>query len=141
MGTGHRPAPAEGHGVVALPNGHFMIAGYTQSNDGDVQNFIGVRDVWLIELGEEDLATGLPQASQVSDLIAMPNPTNGLLRLSGDIGANTSYTVINAMGAAVLSNRLQGHDRTIDLSALPPGPYMLNGNSAEGTFCLRVVKE
>lgn len=130
-----------GHAVEALPDGHFMIAGYAQSNDGDVQNFIGVRDVWVIELGEEDLATALSRVSPIPELLVIPNPTNGLVRFVGDINAMTSYEVIDATGKVLLTGRFDGSDRTLDLSTFPPGPYMLKGTQVHGAFCLRVVME
>lgn len=130
-----------GDAVEVMSNGRSMIVGHTQSADGDVQNFIGVRDVWMIELGEEDLATGVPSGSDLPDPIAIPNPTNGLVHVTEQIGPLVHYSVFNLLGAVVRSGRLETPDRTIDLSALPPGPYLIDGTTGQGSFQVRVIKE
>jgi len=130
-----------GSAIVALPNGHFMMAGHAQSNDGDVQDFIGVRDVWLVELGEEDFSTAVDPSLPAPGLSATPNPSNGVFRITGDIGSNAGYVIFNSLGAAVFSGHLQDPVSFIDLSTLPTGPYVLRASSNEGSLCLRLVKE
>ncbi|QQR88516.1 MAG: T9SS type A sorting domain-containing protein [Flavobacteriales bacterium] len=130
-----------GSSVVALPNGHFMMTGYVQSADGDVQDFIGVRDVWLVELGEEDLITGEPSTHAVSKPSVVPNPTQGQMIIVGDLSANSDYAVINTLGSVVLAGRLQGSGSIVELGALPAGPYVLRGSSPYGPFSVRLVKE
>jgi len=63
--------------VEALSSGRCMVTGYTQSDDGDASDFIGVRDVWMVELGEEDLATSVAALDVGADLTVFPNPTDG----------------------------------------------------------------
>ena len=39
--------------LVATPDGGYLVAGLTQSNNGDVTNFKGDRDGWLIKLSSK----------------------------------------------------------------------------------------
>lgn len=45
-GTGEE----ESTGIQLTADGGYIISGWTESNDGNVTNFLGVRDVWVIKL-------------------------------------------------------------------------------------------
>jgi hypothetical protein len=81
------------------------------------------------------LATSLPALqSQAPSQYWYPNPTTGLIKFTGK--AEQLVSVFNMMGHLVLQRKIQP-DQSIDLSAQPPGLYLIKG--PEGTN--RVVRE
>jgi hypothetical protein len=81
------------------------------------------------------LATSLPALqSQAPSQYWYPNPTTGLIKFTGK--AEQLVSVFNMMGHLVLQRKIQP-DQSIDLSAQPPGLYLIKG--PEGTS--RVVRE
>ncbi|MBK8338575.1 MAG: T9SS type A sorting domain-containing protein [Flavobacteriales bacterium] len=130
-----------GGAIVPLPSGHFMLAGMTQSDDGDVQGFIGVRDVWLVELGEEDLSTAKPEQTGVSDLAIAPNPVNGWCQVSGAGLDGAHFAVADVLGKVVLSGTFASAQKGIDLQVLPAGHYLLTVRSSGTSRSVRIVRE
>ncbi len=81
------------------------------------------------------LATSLPALqSQPPSQYWYPNPTTGLIKFTGK--AEQLVSVFNMMGHLVLQRKILP-DQSIDLSAQPPGLYLIKG--PEGTS--RVVRE
>lgn len=112
-----------GFSIAPHPDGHVMLTGYAQSPDGDVLDLLGVRDVWMIELGAEDLTTDIPRSSPEPFVLA-PNPTDGLVRFAPYRSGSTGLIhVYNAMGQLSLEIAPQAGPFELDLSVLPSGVY------------------
>ncbi|MCB9194364.1 MAG: T9SS type A sorting domain-containing protein, partial [Flavobacteriales bacterium] len=90
--------------------------------------------------GPCDLTVEVPEQERTTAVVAYPNPTTGIVRLSGGIG-NRHFEIWNARGVLVRSGSLDG-DR-IDLGDLPPSVYTIRsigpGDGAAQVF--RVVRE
>lgn len=78
---------------------------------------------------------------QAHNILAFPNPTNGILNLSGDVLANAfTVDIIDAAGRTVMSVR---NEKIIDLSFLDNGIYLVNitpENSATTTRRIALTK-
>lgn len=128
-----------GYALQVLPNGHIMLAGYAQSGDGDVENFIGVRDAWLIELGEEELTTSV-RANASAPFLLSPNPTKGILHLSPDVSGSTGRIhVCNELGQCVLEAAPHAGLLEIDLRPLPAGIYYITESRTDDVRTARIV--
>lgn len=79
------------------------------------------------------------------DLLAFPNPGNGIINFSGKDVMNTSqfrYSVYNASGICLVSKKLSESSGTINISTLPSGIYIIviNKNNRLLTFRYSLVK-
>ena len=70
---------------------------------------------------------------------AYPNPTNGLISITG-IHPGESYQLYDAGGQSIQQGVL-GSARTVDMSRVPQGVYILQSISNERTVQIRLVKE
>jgi hypothetical protein len=88
----------------------------------------------------ETLATEEQEGTNVLDLY--PNPAAETIRLSlNDAGAE-SYHILTLQGSEVLSGVLQQQNAAVNVSALPPGIYLLRiaGKNGESNVA-RFVKQ
>jgi hypothetical protein len=71
-----------------------------------------------------------------------PNPTNGMVEIRGLPLAPSRIDLLDALGRAwPVRMDAAGADRSIDLSALPGGNYLLRVCTADGCRTFRVVRE
>jgi len=71
-----------------------------------------------------------------------PNPTNGVIRLTGMPNNVDEASLVNVLGEVVLrvARPISSHG-SIDLSNLPAGSYYLRFSTKDGVQTLRVVKQ
>lgn len=81
-------------------------------------------------LYRSEISTGIANAPLLSALHVAPNPTAGLVRVSGYLPGSTCL-VIDATGREVLRATV-GSDGTIDLSGLENGRYVLRSSTGPG---------
>ena len=69
-----------------------------------------------------------------------PNPTTGMVTVTGENLRQAE--LLNMLGQKVLTERGEGDELQIDLTALPAGVYFVNVTDDEGRKCVRkVIKE
>lgn len=122
----------------------------TPTTNGDhlfTIRFSGVNGTWSVPLTTAfSFLTGTEELPGVSDLFLFPNPTDGMvaLRLTSDMQRNMALSVLDAHGRQVLavSNwAVNGTGtRSLDLSALPAGPYLLRITENDRSTTMRFVK-
>ena len=83
---------------------------------------------------------GLAHTADISGVLLMPNPTEGLLRVSG-LSDNSIIRIIDTTGRTLLTHRSSGAVLVLDVSTLPCGPYLVRIESADATNTFRVVKQ
>jgi hypothetical protein len=121
--------------ILITDDGYLLIA-RTDSDDGDVSGFYGGRDIWLVKLSN---ALSVEESSAVGFSV-FPNPANDKLQVSlNDNLTNTSYTIYDAQGRAVLNGVLESSRSEISVADLPPAFYTLQLAGRPGA--LRFVKE
>ena len=121
--------------IEETADGGIIIAGGSNSNDGDLTSNAGLIDVWLIRL--KGLSTGA--AEVVNDRLAIaPNPSNGPVMISG-MNAPGTLLLTDALGRLVRSERVADPSHRMDLEALPAGVYQLTLRSAHGIAAQRLV--
>lgn len=67
-----------------------------------------------------------------------PNPTDGVLRVSG--ASDARYTVVDQRGRVVTSGLLTDDRATVDMTAIAPGVYWLRMRTGQGVDVVRVVR-
>lgn len=71
-----------------------------------------------------------------------PVPAGNALNVSGPTGL-ISYTIVDMLGHSLISNEADfgnGQTRTVDISTLVPGMYVIQGKSPNGTWNYPFVK-
>ncbi|HPF89272.1 MAG TPA: T9SS type A sorting domain-containing protein [Flavobacteriales bacterium] len=106
-----------GNALCFAADGGLLIAGFSQSVDGDVTGNFGASDVWLIKLEPEDV--GVEEAGSASGLRVFPNPATEQLSINWEEEA-WSITVYDAQGKLVASvERLAAGQRQAQLNVVP----------------------
>lgn len=70
-----------------------------------------------------------------------PNPTNGFIQINADLGGRKELTVMTISGQTVLEDSFLGKSKTLDLSSLPAGMYLVKLTNKEGNVTQRIIKE
>jgi len=86
-----------------------------------------------------DLFTGIDEEAVIPTVNIYPNPTSGILNLTG-VGAAATAEVIDAMGRVVLRPAMQQGSSMVDVSSLPTGAYLIRVLDNQGLRMGRFVK-
>jgi hypothetical protein len=121
---------------------------YQAAWQGDANNWNNTAVFGDLQLTGGPL-TSIREPLYNASVLAMPNPTNGYLRITTKdqvFVGNTELTISSIMGQTLMSRQayFQGsYDQTeIDLGALSPGIYLLNMKSEEGKRAvMKIVKK
>jgi hypothetical protein len=88
-------------------------------------------------LADIEFGSGVAEQAQGA-LLAYPNPSSGMVRLSGwEPNGSADFSVTDAGGRLVLSGALM--NPVADLTGLPDGAYTLSLRTAKSVFRTRVV--
>ena len=104
--------------------GGYIISGETTSGDGDVSEFFGLYDFWVVKLTTEEIA-GLKDAEQNKGLI-YPNPVKDILNF------NEQYQTIAIYGTDGKMVLQANNKANINVSGLQEGIYLLKMETADG---------
>ncbi|MCC7502964.1 MAG: T9SS type A sorting domain-containing protein [Flavobacteriales bacterium] len=116
-------------------DGGIILAGASNSVDGDLTSNAGLIDVWLVRL--KGLSTGTTDAMEAR-LAVSPNPSNGVVTISG-MNSPGTLLVTDALGRIVHSERVTVPNHRMDLEAFSTGVYQLTLRTAEGIASQRLV--
>jgi hypothetical protein len=89
----------EAHTVKQVADGGYIVAGYTQSNDGDVTGNHGFYDYWIVKLSPY---VGIEEEINNDAYTISPNPftTNAIISFSSQV-YNATFSVYNLLGEKV----------------------------------------
>lgn len=106
--------------VNQTSDGGYFIIGYTNSNDGDITEYKGSSDFWIVKLAPDTMSV---TDYQLSEFEIYPNPTKDIVNFNKEIDGK----LFNQAGQEVLSFKNASY---IDVSDLAKGIYVLQ--TAEG---------
>ncbi len=124
------------YSIQPTPDGGFIVAGYTQSTNGDVTVNHGNYDFWVVKLGPELSTTGFVKEA----IVVYPNPAKTLLTVQNN--NNTvidSITITDLMGKVVLTQTTNTNQ--VNVAPLACGTYFLEATSGKDQFTTKFVKE
>ena len=98
--------------------------------------FVGTDDNFYIVV-DCDKLTSTGSSLELSNISIFPNPTDGMVRITG-INGTTELTLYDIAGVLVLQKVIKTNS-TIDLSNLKPGAYNLVLKSIEGRSVKKIV--
>lgn len=131
--------------VEQTPDGGYILAGYTESNDGDVTDYHGIRDVWVVKLDAtgaiqwqkclggtaDDLGNSIQNTSDNGFIVAgYTFSSNG--DVSGIHGSRDAWLVkMDANGDILWQKCLGGSDQDYAASVVQTtdGGYVLAGTT------------
>ncbi|WP_062697874.1 T9SS type A sorting domain-containing protein [Chryseobacterium indologenes] len=101
-------------------NGYIM-AGVTQSGDGDLTSFNGVYDIWVVKL-KLGPALGVDETMAISKPSLYPNPAKDFVNING-IPSETTISITDVSGKRVFSGQYK--DGKINISHWIDGVYII----------------
>lgn len=134
-----------GKNIQQTKDGGYIVAGYAQSNDGDVSGNHGSSDYWLVKLSSSgNIVEKQPVSASASTLINQPithltispNPVHSILHIQG-LSASMNYEIriINERGDVVLQSSVKNISfYDLDLSKLTAGIYYLQAGEEKIKF-------
>src|SRR5436190_1462650 len=131
----------EANAVRRTADGGYVVAGRTNSGDGEVTGYHDNMDAWVVKLATHAGKNGVEEPVMGSFHVG-PNPSPGLIRIRSALPLqNAQLTLTDALGREVLRENMRGTSTTLDLTSWPRGLYLLAIRSEEGTSSQRLVLE
>jgi len=132
--------------AIELDNdGGYTMAGWSDSNDGDVTGNHGGRDCWVVKLDPENV--GIPELTDAASFSLFPNPSADAVNITFNLAsaAVVKLQVYDAQGLlvkTVVDEKASPGERTLHYSTehLPAGTYELRLVSGNSTITKRLVK-
>ena len=122
--------------IQPITDGGFIVAGFTQSIDGDVTGNHGNNDAWVVKLGPDLSTTGFEESA----VVVYPNPTSTLLTVQNNNNAVIDcITITDLMGKVVLTQTTNTNQ--VNVAPLASGTYFLEATSGKDQFTTKFVKE
>jgi len=112
------------HSAIQTADGGFMIAGETNSTDGDVTTSFNSTDAWLVKITSNLSVT--PLSNTAKSIKVYPTVTNNLLNISLPAGyENASVRLVNMLGESISIPATHGLARQVSIQHMAAGMYML----------------
>ena len=122
--------------IQLAPDGGYIEAGLSWSNDGDVTGNHGFWDFWVVKLGPELSTTGFVKEA----IVVYPNPAKTLLTVQNIHQTPFEKIVItDLMGKIVLTQTAPTSQ--VNVATLANGMYILTAFSGEEQWVSKFVKE
>lgn len=126
----------EANTIAATNDGGCIVAGSVTSTNGQVQNSHGSGEAWVVKLGDLNVGVTAPMNA---GLVLSPNPSNGVVQLTLPSTTEGVVQVLNATGALVLQQRLNGPHMTLDLGGCSAGVHHVRLVTSAGMRVERLV--
>lgn len=124
------------YSIQQTTDGGYIIAGYSESNNGDVTGNHGGADFWIVKLDPDSLSTN----EFNNEITVYPNPVTTVLNIAANEPIS-SVAVFNMFGQQVYHQQLEATSGQINLSVLASGIYMVKVNSADKEAIYKVIKK
>jgi hypothetical protein len=92
--------------------------------------------------GESNLYTYLPEQPKEDGIEIYPNPAGDFveIRLFEPDVHDLDISIIDQLGREKIHRSIDGHGGQVDVSALPPGIYLLRVQGNDGSFVRKLIK-
>lgn len=130
------------YSINPTQDGGYVIAGYSDSNNGDVTGNHGNSDYWIIKLAPDSTIINQIPENQIFSMVTLyPNPAGEVLNIDYvpnlKITAHT-YTVFDLQGKQLQTGVLQIGKNALNIAELPAGHYMIQ--TPAGTQAFEVLR-
>lgn len=122
--------------IQQAADGGYIIAGASNSSDGDVLGSYGSLDYWIVKL-DSDVSV---QKNELAGIEVAPNPTKGKINLSaGSKLKGKGFTITHISGKIVLNGTFTTTEQEVDFSAFQNGVYFVKTD--KGSKPVRIIKQ
>ncbi|MEO5906125.1 MAG: T9SS type A sorting domain-containing protein [Saprospiraceae bacterium] len=125
------------YSIDETTDGGYVVAGYTNSTDGDVTNPKGSRDMWIVKLAS---ITGVYDDNVGNAFRIYPNPTSGIIKYAGFNNESWDNIEVVAITGKNIQYKLSTAQQVIDVGDLTPGIYFIRFKNKNGIFTKKLVK-
>jgi hypothetical protein len=115
--------------ILETRDGGFLIAGESNSIDGDITHNFGDYDFWVVKLAPASVATSAPQNLPLQ---ITPNPAQQFVSFELPNGEQAQQVFLSDLLGREILRLNQPSNRQIDLSSLPRGVYVLSVITSDG---------
>jgi hypothetical protein len=126
-------------------DGGYILAGWSDSTDGDVTGNHGDKDAWVVKLGPDDV--GIAELENAVSFSLFPNPSTEAVSIQLDLAASAPvrlqlYDATGQLVGIPVDAQVPAGERTFRYSTggLPTGIYELRLNAGGRTFTRKLVK-
>lgn len=123
--------------IQQTTDGNYIMAGYTFSNDGDINNNHGSADGWIVKLSSKNLSLNKPKTNT---LVVYPNPVTSILNFEIPNGDTIDKTVITDINGKIISEQ-DKNTTQINTQHLKSGMYIINAYSSNKKFTHKFIKK
>jgi len=126
-----------GHSILQTTDGGYVVAGESNSTDGDITGNHGSADYWVVKLSA---SVGVNEITAFNEFNVYPNPTSSQITLKVNTNlVGAVYTIYDNMGKMVMSGKINNEHTVIELDSLSGGIYLFTiGENSQQTF--KVIK-
>ena len=125
--------------IIQTLNGGYIIAGYSDSNNGDVTGNNGYEDFLIVKLSQDNLSTNSFLENNTISLF--PNPTKESLSIKLDYYTPLQEIIItDVLGKIIHSQKVDGLITTIITDGFKNGVYFVNTMDGAKMFTQRFIK-
>lgn len=117
--------------ILQSNDGGFILAGGSESSDGDLTGNHGMHDYWIFKLNN---ITTVSKQNIIRSAIIYPNPTTGIIKINS-LGVD-SIEVINLQGKQIYI----GKEHEIDLRKEPEGIYIIKILTSKQIITQKLLK-
>lgn len=130
-----------GNSIIQTTDGGYIIAGSSNSNNGDVTGNHGGEDVWIVKLAQDNLATNEVLRDDIK-VNVFPNPAKDNITLKLDyFTPSMELTITDMLGRTVHTQKLEGSTTKINIGNLEKGGYYLNLMGGKESISKKFIKE
>jgi len=123
--------------IQVTSDGGYVVAGYTESSDGNLTGNHGSYDCWVVKLGSE---LAIPVFDK-QDIIIYPNPVCDVLQLKNPHNITFTKAKVIALNGKVVYEEIIQNTNTIHVENIAKGVYILEVYSGEEKYVSKFVKE
>ncbi|HSD13366.1 MAG TPA: T9SS type A sorting domain-containing protein [Flavobacterium sp.] len=126
--------------VIQTNDGGYFLSGYTVSPiSGDItEEPIGLNDYWIVKLAPDNLSINENELN--NNLVLYPNPVNNTLNINAKNNIEVQrISIYNTLGQ-LLTVIPNGLVKTIDVSHLSAGNYILKAVTNKGMLNMKFIK-
>jgi len=125
--------------IIQTIDGGYIIAGYSDSNNGDVTGNQGYEDFLIIKLSQDNLS--IDSFSNNNTISLFPNPTKESLSIKLDYYTPLQEIIItDVLGKIIHSQKVDGLITTIITDGFKNGVYFVNTMDGAKMFTQRFIK-
>ena len=118
-------------------DGGFIVAGQSNSNDGDVEGNHGNGDFWIVKLSS---LTNTDENVDNRDFILHPNPAEDIVNVVFQNKGNYRLKITNLNGNEMQNLDLGSNSTQIDISGYPSGIYFITVSGKDFSKSKKIIK-